>query len=144
MLMRCTYRACQSDMNQTMNVDQQQRALSMQRLVEEKLKVTLESPPAPPSPVQEASETTEFAAASPTVMPRSSPAASGATAAAGDVYAENRQLREKLAMVELRDQESVAALKVGSKSRGKAAEQISLLHLVLVAIVAYILGLYLH
>jgi hypothetical protein len=106
--------------------------------------VTLESPPAPPSPVQEASETTEFAAASPTVVARGAALGSGGSATAVDVYAENRQLRERLAMVELRDQESVAALKVGSKPRGKAAEQITLLHLVLVAIVAYILGLYLH
>lgn len=122
----------------------------MQKLVEEKLKVTLERPPAPPSPVPEASETTEFAAASPNAAARSfatSAAAGGGAAGAGaasNVVSENRLLREKLALAELRDQEHAAAAKVGKPPKASAQEQITLLHLVLVAVVAYILGLYLH
>jgi hypothetical protein len=120
--------------------------------VEEKLKVTLESPPAPPSPVPEASETTEFAAASPTAGGSGGGGTSARSLGSGgkgsveELQAENRSLREKLAMLNLRSDESAAAGKVsgGKRRGGGAGESIMLVHLVLVAIIAYILGVYLH
>ena len=61
----------------------QQLSSGVQRLVEEKLKVTLERPPAPPSPVPEASETTEFAQASPTTRGLTAAGNTGTSAASG-------------------------------------------------------------
>jgi hypothetical protein len=129
----------------------------MQKLVEEKLKVMLEAPPAPPSPVPEASETAELTNSSPTAMARTaglSSAAAGTNAGASklaggaasgsDLVAENRQLREKLAMMELKSSETAAG-KVGPAANAPGlGQQITLVHLAIAGIIAYVLGVYLH
>lgn len=131
--------------------------MSLQKLFEEKLRVTLEAPPQPPSPVPEASETAELNSADATgalggysAARSTTPAAAGGALGKGvepasvDEYrAENRKLREQLALAELRSSEMTA--KVGAPGGGSMSESagLTLLHLLLVAIVAYILGVYL-
>lgn len=126
----------------------------MQKLYEEKLRVTLEAPPQPPSPVPEASETAELNSADVTIgnslaQPRSTtpshapsgPLGKGVEPATVEEYrAENRKLREQLALAEMRSIE-----KVGPPGGASVSEStgLTLLHLLLVAIVAYILGVYL-
>jgi hypothetical protein len=126
-----------------------------QKLHEEKLRVTLEAPPQPPSPVPEASETAELNSADATsfgghTSRNATPAAGGNAINKGmepatvDEYrSENRKLREQLALAELRSSEMTA--KVGAPGGGSMSESsgLTLLHLLLVAIVAYILGVYL-
>lgn len=116
----------------------------------------LEAPPAPPSPVPEMSETAELTNASPTAVARSAglpssnavgshagrATGSGSVSSMGqDLAAENRQLREKLAMMELKSSE-MGAGKVGPAPG--LAQQITLLHLAIAGILAYVLGVYLH
>eukprot|EP00892_Ulva_mutabilis_P010410 jgi/Ulvmu1/7741/UM039_0049.1 len=122
------------------------------KLFEEKLKVTLGAPAQPPSPVMEASETAELNSAdtSSAAYKLGGAAATGAISrdmpeSLSDYKTENRKLREQLALAELRSTEMSA--QVGTKNGAGAAAAspagITLLHLLLVAIVAYILGVYL-
>lgn len=86
----------------------------LQKLFEEKLKVTLGAPPQPPSPVLEASETAELNSAdTSSAAYKLGGAATGAISrdmpvSLDDYKTECRKLREKLALAELRSTEMSA------------------------------------
>lgn len=72
-----------------------------------------------------------------------SAAATAASGAGGDLRSENRKLREQLALLELKSGENAAKVGAPGGAAGEVGSHITLLHLVLVAVVAYILGVYL-
>lgn len=116
----------------------------MQKLSEQKLRVVLEGPAAPPSPVPEAPDSgdTNSLPASAAQSQRTGQSQRSAGMGdrsggnAGDVVAENRRLAEKVAVLEM--QGGVSAGKVGPSRTAS----IGLIHLLMVALVAYALGTY--
>ena len=94
----------------------------------------LEGPAAPPSPVPEMPEGQEGA---PMNVPSSLPTSTRGFTSDKTLSDENRKLKEKLALMEL--QGHVDPSKVGSAP----SVSITLIHLLMVFVVAYILGSYL-
>lgn len=112
------------------------RRSRVQRLYEEKLKVTLGAPPQPPSPVMEASETAELlnSAETTNVAQKAAGAATGAISrdmpvSLDDYKTENRKLREQLALAELRSTEMSAKVWPGAPCMQRVPHSLDSPHL---------------
>ena len=129
----------------TFNKDVQKDALK-----EARLRVVLEGPAAPPSPVPEASEGGDDESRSDRV--EAPPTSRSAAAAYNDVAAISKEanaLQGQLTKVtkerdELRRMLDQVQLHGASKPAGESKARLSIIHLILVAVLAFIIGHYAH
>ena len=133
----------------TFNKDVQKDALK-----EARLRVVLEGPAAPPSPVPEASEQGDDESRSERAEPMPAPASRSAATAYSDVAAISKEasaLQTQLSKVtkerdDLRrmlDQVQLHGAAT-SKSNGESKARLSIIHLILVAVLAFLIGHFTH